>query len=257
MSQVDARQTAPGLRAPVAAGVPRSLLSQVSIVIPIGPDERSWPPLVADLANVGDDAELLLVAAAAKPPDFDQLLSNRRPRCGVGWITTTAGRAHQLNVAAAQSTRPFVWFLHADSRVAPDALVALQGSLESHPHALHYFDLTFQDDGPAAARLNAIGAGVRSNWLGLPFGDQGLCLSREVFRRLGGFDEGVRYGEDHLLVWAAHRNRVPLRHVNAAIATSARKYLDNGWLTTTLVHGWRTWRQAVPEFVDLLWSRIR
>ena len=256
MSQIDAQRVAEVIELN-AADPPCGLLSPVSIIIPIGPDERSWPSLLADLSDVSDGAELLLVATGDQPAEFSQL----RTECGIRrrmrWITTAAGRAHQLNVAAQQASRPFLWFLHADSRVVPDALLALDRSLESYPSALHYFDLTFQADGPGLVRFNALGARIRSRWLGLPFGDQGFCLSREVFQRLGGFDENVRYGEDHLLVWAARRNGVLLRPVDAAIATSARKYRDDGWWATTLVHSWRTWRQAAPEFAKLLWSRIK
>ena len=162
-----------------------------------------------------------------------------------------------MNRGAKYSTRPYLWFLHADSRVGPDALCALAAAIEAHPHAIHYFDIAYQDHGPALTRLNARGAWLRSHYFGLPFGDQGLCMSRETFQRLGGFDETAAYGEDHLLVWAAHRNRVRLVRVGARITTSARKYHANGWLATTLLHAWRTWRQATPEFVRFLWNRCR
>jgi len=240
------------------AGDPsRGLLSQVSIIIPIGPDEQAWPLLLHDLAELGNEAELLIVGTRERPEELDKLLAasslGRRAR----WISATAGRARQLNAGAEQSARPFLWYLHADCRVTPDALHALDRSLALHPNALHYFDLQFQDDGPRLTRLNALGARIRSRWFGMPFGDQGFCLSGDVFQRLGGFDEAARFGEDHLLVWAAHRLGVPLRRVDAAIATSARKYRENGWLATTLVHGWRTWRQAAAAIAKLLWSRIK
>jgi len=235
----------------------RGLLSRVSIIIPVGPDDASWQSLLGDLVDVSPEAEVLIVAAYAKPTDIDPLLTQGRPQCEAHWITTAAGRAHQMNLGAKLASRPFLWFLHADSRIGGDALAALERSLETHPHALHYFDLAFQDDGPRLVRLNALGARLRSRYLGLPFGDQGLCMSRDTFQRLGGFDEDVNYGEDHLLIWAAHRHRVPLHCVGALITTSARKYGANGWLATTLVHGRRTLRQAIPQFIRLLWNRRR
>jgi GT2 family glycosyltransferase len=200
-------------------------------------------------------AEVLLVAADAVPNDFIALSSHSGPHGSIRWSATTAGRARQMNHGAKLSTKPFLWFLHADSGISVDAVLALQRALDLHPHALHYFDLAFHDDGPSLVRLNAFGARVRSRCLGLPFGDQGLCISRDTFQRLGRFDETAAYGEDHLLVWAAHRHRVRLRRVEATITTSARKYRDDGWLATTLGHGWRTWRQATPQFVRLLWNR--
>ncbi len=229
-----------------------SLLSNVSIVIPVAPDEEAWRSLIADLVAIDTHAELLLVGAHREPAELSRLCAAAGPHCGIRWMAAPAGRAQQMNYGAKLSTRPFLWFLHADSRVSANALLALERSLDTHPHGLHYFDLMFQGDGPRLVRLNAWGVRVRSRYLGLPFGDQGLSMSHEVFQRLGGFDEAVAYGEDHLLVWAAHRHRVPLHSVEAFISTSARKYRTNGWLATTIVHLWRTWRQAIPQLVRLL-----
>jgi hypothetical protein len=162
-----------------------------------------------------------------------------------------------MNLGAEHARRSFLWFLHADSRISGSAVTSLQASIEMHPNAIHYFDLEFQSDGPRLASVNARGVRFRSRCLGLPFGDQGLCLSRELFSRLGRFDEEVMYGEDHLLIWSAHRERVPIQPIGTAIATSARKYATNGWLATTALHTWRTWRQAIPEFAKLVWARLQ
>ncbi|MCI0332883.1 MAG: glycosyltransferase family 2 protein [Planctomycetes bacterium] len=238
--------------------VPQShqkLLADVSIVIPVAPEEEAWRSLVGDLLANGVDAELLLVGAYAEPMELRKLRAAAGPTRRIRWMAAPAGRAHQMNYGAKLSIRQFLWFLHADSRVSGNALSALERSLDAHSQALHYFDLAYQDDGPTLARLNAVGVRFRSRFLGLPFGDQGLCLSRRTFEHVGGFDETATYGEDHLLVWAARRHRVPLHCVGAIITTSARKYRTNGWFTTTLLHGWRTWRQAAPEFFRSLWTR--
>jgi hypothetical protein len=86
----------------------------------------------------------------------------------------------------------------------------------------------------------------------MPFGDQGLVLARSTMAALGGFDESAPYGEDHLLVWAAHRGGVPLRATGARLLTSARKYQERGWLQTTSAHVLLTYRQAWPELLKLV-----
>ena len=232
-------------------------LAKVSVVIPIGPGDLTWQPLALDFANLDGEFELIFVATDERPAHFDSLVADALRRCDVRWITTAPGRAHQMNHGAEQARRPFLWFLHADSRINGHAVTSLQASIEAHPNAIHYFDLEFQSDGPRLARINARGVWFRSRCLGLPFGDQGLCLCRELFNRLGSFNERVAYGEDHLLIWSAHRERVPILPIGTPIATSARKYATNGWLATTALHTWRTWRQAIPEFAKLVWSRLR
>lgn len=234
----------------------QGLLPNVSLVVPIGPGDLAWQALVGDLTGIGPDAEVLFVGSEREPADFHELVGKHGIACPVRWIATSPGRARQMNVGAGAAIGAYLWFLHCDSRLGVEAIPALDRSLTMHPMAIHYFDLAFLNDGPAATRLNEIGVRVRSHILGMPFGDQGLCLSRVAFERLGRFNEDVAYGEDHLLVWAARRHRLPLRSVGAMISTSGRRYAAGGWLSTTATHLWRTCRQAAPEAWRWLWSRI-
>jgi hypothetical protein len=212
-------------------------------VIPVAPGERALAGLLAQLEALPPEAEILV--SGAEPP-----LPSLPPRCR--WLLAPRGRAPQLNAGARAATREFLWFLHADSRLAPRTLPALERSLAADPGALHYFDLRFLDDGPALMRLNEAGAWLRSRVGGMPFGDQGLCLRRGLWARLGGFRTDVEYGEDHLLVWRARREGVRLRPTEAPLLTSARRYRERGWLATTARHLRLTARQAIPEWLALV-----
>jgi hypothetical protein len=223
------------------------LLDGVSVIIPVGPSEQAWRSLLLDLADLAAEAELFFVATDPEPADLSAQVATCGLRCRIRWITTRRGRAHQMNFGTEYASCCYVWFLHADSRVRAAGLAALERSLEIAPAALHYFDLTFQDDGPWLTCSNAWGVRFRSRYLGLPFGDQGFCLSREQFQQIGRFDERAAYGEDHLLVWSARRQGIPIRCVGESIATSARKYQAQGWLRTTLRNAWLTWSQAAGE----------
>ena len=234
---------------------PVPYLERLSIVVPVGPGDDSWQVLLESLSELPESAEVWLIGIQAEPVEFSR--SRERIGCQMKWIVAPKGRARQMNAGARLSQGEFLWFLHADSQFTSDALVALNASLATASDSVHYFDLSYQTDGPAAARLNAWGVWLRSHLLKLPFGDQGLCMNRATFERLRGFPEDALYGEDHLLVWQAHRQRVPLRAVGATLSTSARKYRDQGWLKTTALHVWRTWKQAFPQLIALLWSRVR
>ncbi len=232
-------------------------LASVSIIIPVGPGERSWRTLLGSFGSLAAEAEILLVATEPQPADFAAMLQRCKLCCQVQWATTEVGRAHQMNVGAAHSRGEFLWFLHADCQVTFEALASLDKSLTDFPGVISYFDLAFAEGSPTLTRLNAWGVWMRSHCLWLPFGDQGLCMSRETFELLQGFCEEVPYGEDHLLIWAAHRERIPLRCVGATLKTSARKYEANGWFSTTAQHFWRTWYQAIPQGIASLGSRLR
>lgn len=210
----------------------------LSIVIPVGPGESVWQQLLPDLESACA-ADIAVVLASQRPGD-PVPLTNERLLLAV----SPAGRARQQNTGAAVTTAPWLWFLHADSRFAPETLPRLYEFLARNEQVVGYFDLQFQDDGPRWMPLNAFGARIRSRWLGLPFGDQGLVVPRRLFEALGGFDESLPSGEDHALVWRAKRLGIPLQPIGAPLLTSARKYAQNGWWRTTTRHLRLTSQQA-------------
>lgn len=215
-------------------------LADLSIVIPCGPGDSAWQALLPQLAALGDRGEVILSGVDGSPgwpPPASAL--DALPGCRV--ISGPTGRAAQQNRGAAAGRNRWLWFLHADSRLHPRSFGRIAALPEGD--ALAYFDLAFHD-GNAAMLLNRCGAHIRSRWLGMPFGDQGLLLPRALFERLGGFDERIGSGEDHALVWAARRAGVPLRPLRLPLYTSARRYAEHGWLATTLRHLRLTWQQA-------------
>lgn len=210
-------------------------LSQLAVVIPVGPTDTAWHGLLPLLAGLPAATEVLLTMIANDSQDTAMAATSARI------IHGPAGRARQLNAGAAATSQPWLWFLHADSRFDEAALAAIERLGDAS--ALNYFDLRFHDGG-AAMRINALGAWWRSRLFGLPFGDQGLLLRRADFERLGGFDEQLPGGEDHALVWAAQRAGLPVRPLHAYVSTSARKYSEQGWWQTTAKHLRMTWSQA-------------
>lgn len=218
-------------------------LASLTVVVPVGPGDVLSPALRAQLTALPREAEVVIVEAGEMRAAPTTLML---PQDGPRWqtIATMPGRAAQQNAGATTGTRDWLWFLHADSQLAPGTLSALAGFMQRNEAALGYFELRFLDDGPALMPLNALGARLRSAWFGLPFGDQGLLLPLSTFRQLGGFDTALPKGEDHDLVWRARRAGVPLRAVGAPLYTSARKYAERGWWTMTAAHLQETWRQA-------------
>ena len=214
---------------------------KLSVIVPVGPGEPAWRALLGDLAPLETGAEIILVATpGATPGDFEA--RDHGLRVPARWQETRAGRARQQNAGAAAARGETLWFLHADSRLPATSVATAQRF--AGRAALGYFDLRFADDGPGLVRLNALGAWLRSRWLGLPFGDQGLILPAALFRALGGFDESLAAGEDHALVWAARHAGTPLVPVGAPLVTSARRYAERGWLRTTARHARDTLAQA-------------
>jgi len=225
---------------------PVTRLLQLSVIVPLAPAEIEWPTLLRELAALPPSSEIILVHSAAVPPQIEPALPGMR----VQHTACAPGRAHQQNHGASLAHGRWLWFVHADSRLQPHTLPALERFIRRDEPALGFFELAFRRDGPRLAALNAWGANLRSRWLKLPFGDQGLPLPASQFAALGRFDETVNFGEDHLLVWAAHHAGLPIVAVGATLQTSARKYAQHGWLRTTLRHWKLTLQQAWPAWRD-------
>lgn len=212
----------------------------VSVIVPIGPGDHAWHGLAAQLADIDPPPQLVLVFAEGDPQRADA------PSAALS-LAVPAGRARQLNAGIAAAGRSWLWLLHADSRLRGDTVPALRGFLASGAGRLGWFRLAFLHDGPRLSALNALGANLRASWLGLPFGDQGFVLTRDDAQRLGPFDAALPFGEDHAWVWQARRVGVALRRVDGTLATSARRYADEGWARTTWRHLRLTARQALQE----------
>lgn len=261
-----------------------STLQQLSIIIPFAPGDHAWEHLLHDLNNLPNTTEIILVAATeAEKREAQIMLATHIPQkptvipaqlgiqrlelfaatsldphlrgddelrqshlktlATVNIINSTKGRASQMNAGAKMAKNPCLWFLHADSRLDARCLKAVD-NFDFGKSLLGYLGLRFLDDGPRTMGINSLGVWFRSRFLGIPFGDQGFVISKSNFEKLGMYREELTSGEDHALVWKARKNGVKLKHLNASIQTSARKYTQYGWGQTTRNHLRETWRQA-------------
>ena len=153
-------------------------------------------------------------------------------------IISNKTRAISLNEGARKTTSEYILFLHADSKIEDNTIGDLINYLRVRDtEGMHYFSLKF--DKGKILRLNSIGANLRSFLFSLPYGDQGFCISRELFIKAGGFPENVNYGEDLYFVLKLKQMGICILNNQNYIITSSRKYFNNGWLITTLQHQWR------------------
>lgn len=204
----------------------------ISIVIPAAQQEPCLLELLDELRLAGWHGETI-VCGNTKPDGLPE---------SVQWVKSHDGRAASLNSGADAAKGDFLWFLHADSRVKKANLQTVARFAKTHPDAVGYFGLRFHDGG-LPMRLTEAGIWLRCRLLDIPFGDQGLCMAKTTFKALGGYDEIVSYGEDHIFILNAKRQETPIRPVNGTLATSARKYRKHGWLRTTWRHQYLWWKQ--------------
>lgn len=198
--------------------------ARLDIVIPV----LGAPPALAALLGALEEgraagliAEVLLVSG-----DGDPALV-RRFGAAARIVTAASGRGQQLAAGAAACGSDWLLFLHADTRLAPGWAAEAAGFIDRTQagERAAAFRLVF-DATHLAARVIAAVANWRSRRLGLPYGDQGLLISRTFYDRLGGFRPLVIM-EDVELMRRIGRRRLHLLETPAV--TSAARYRRDGW----------------------------
>jgi hypothetical protein len=145
---------------------------------------------------------------------------------GARLVAAPRGRGQQLAAGAAAARGDWLLFLHADTVLAPGWTGAVRAHMRDRPGKAGYFALGFDAPG-LAPRLIAGWANLRSALFALPYGDQGLLVSRALYQRAGGYPE-IALMEDVALARRLGRRR--LARIGARAVTSAERYARDGWL---------------------------
>ncbi|MCA3695263.1 TIGR04283 family arsenosugar biosynthesis glycosyltransferase [Aquidulcibacter sp.] len=135
------------------------------------------------------------------------------------------GRGQQLAAGAIAAKGDWILFLHGDSVPLEGWIAACQAHIATAPRQAAYFRLDF-DAHEAPARRTAFWANWRARLFGLPYGDQGLLISRSMYEAVGGF-QPIALMEDVDLVRKLGKAR--LRALPASVQTSAERYRRGGW----------------------------
>lgn len=139
---------------------------------------------------------------------------------GANILTGPPSRGGQLSRGCAAARGEWLLVLHADTVLEP----GWSGVVAAHmgQGKAGYFKLRFDRGGTLVAAL----ANLRARVFGLPYGDQGLLIRRDLYTRSGGYPDQPLM-EDVALVRALRGDLVAL---DAVAVTSARKYRRQGWI---------------------------
>ncbi len=152
---------------------------------------------------------------------------------GAKFITAPKGRGTQLAAGAQAARGEWLLFLHADSVLQPgweEEVETLLERLEKRGEKGLDFAAVFKfalDDFSFWARMLERIVAWRCWLFGLPYGDQGLLVSRRLYDRLGGY-RPLQIMEDVDLVRRIGRRR--LVFLRSPAVTSPERYLNDGYL---------------------------
>ncbi|PTX56735.1 hypothetical protein C8N43_1397 [Litoreibacter ponti] len=135
------------------------------------------------------------------------------------------GRGGQLARGAARAQGEWLLFLHADTQLASDWVGAAALHRAEHPNLAAAYALRFRAKG-VAPKLVAGWANLRTRAMNLPYGDQGLLISRALYDYVGGYPNQPLM--EDVAIAKALRGRIRLLDTYAV--TGAERYQRAGWL---------------------------
>jgi len=145
-------------------------------------------------------------------------------------VRSTVSRGASLNRAAQVAHGDVLLFLHADTLLPANAETEIARVLTDGRAVGGAFRLAF-DDQSIMGRATAAWVNARSLVFNLFLGDQAMFVWKDVFFRAGGFREWNLMEDLEILRRLRRCGRLRLTH--AAVVTSARRHVRDGWLRTT------------------------
>lgn len=199
---------------------------KISIVIPTLNEERFLPHLLKQVVHDDGREDEVIVADGGST---DRTLEIARAKADQVVECRLRGRARQLHQGALAASGEILLFLHADTMLPlgwREQIVAAWATFSKAPAAAT-FRLSFGARTPFY-RFLAAAANWRTARTGVPHGDQGIAVRRDIYFETGGFPPVPLMEEYALMEHLSERGRLQI--LPGAVMTSARRYERNGAL---------------------------
>lgn len=205
---------------------------ELTIIIPVYNEAatvgHTLPQLRQTMAQERVPMEVIVVDGGSTDDTVSQV-----QRLGFSVIQIPqGGRGRQLNAGAQAARGRWLLFLHVDSAL-PQGFWGAIAQILTQDATVGAFRLRIEASGWAYRMLERCIL-WRSQWVKLPYGDQGFFLSRDYFEALGGFPE-LAIMEDFVFIRRA-QTRGPVAIAPLAITTSARRWQRFGIVRTTVIN---------------------
>ncbi len=201
----------------------------LSVIIPTLNEAEHLPNLLAGLSQQ-QNILLEIIIADGGSGDATEAVAGMSDAL---FLTAPRGRGAQMNAAAAVASGEYLLFLHADSALDDPLLLSnavhtMMSEPDKERCRAGHFRLRFaRTSGRNELAYRYMEEKSALNRANTTNGDQGLLLTAEYFRQLGGFDEELPFLEDQKITEKI-RLRGELITLPGFIYTSARRFETEG-----------------------------
>lgn len=207
------------------------MTATLSVIIPVLDEAESIAGVLDALQPLRERGHELILVDGGSGDDTLLRTEGRVDRI----LVTAPGRARQLNAGAGQAGGGWLWFLHGDTRVTPEALAVLERVLEGEEACWGRFDIRLSGT-HRLLRIVERMINLRSRLTGIATGDQGIFMARTLYRAVGGWPE-LPIMEDVAMSRRLRDLCAPRCH-REYLVTSSRRWERHGIIRTILLMWW-------------------
>jgi rSAM/selenodomain-associated transferase 2 len=230
--------------------MPVSIIN-LSIIIPTLNEENIIESTLNNLCNNRGNFEII-IADGGSSDNTMEIVSNFTD---VKRVTTSPGRAHQMNIGARVAQGEILLFLHADTCLPQEALKHIDGVMSDPSTAAGSFYLDFDLNN---ILLKIYSLFSRINHIFFTYGDQALFVRSHLFKTIGGFPD-MPIMED-VEIQRRLRERGKFVKIGNPVVSSARRYVKQGIIrqqimNTALVALY--YLGVSPSFLERFYSSVK
>lgn len=203
---------------------------KISIIIPVF-NEKNINLYLNKITqnNTLDDHEIIVVDG--NKDTTVKLIENKN----IKKIFSKKGRANQMNKGASIASYEILLFLHADTILPNNSFDEIRDILKQKEIKAGAFDLSFNSKNILLTLISKI-ASWRSRLTKLPYGDQAIFIKKEIFNKIGTYED-IPLMEDVNLMQKLKKENYKIKISNKKVITSSRKW-DNSGIIYTTIRNW-------------------
>jgi rSAM/selenodomain-associated transferase 2 len=201
--------------------------SNISIIIPTRNEADSIGRLLPELLAL-PGVELLVVDGGSTDNTVDVAKS-----LGAQVLSTSPGKAKQMNAGAEAAHGNILLFLHCDTKPAPGFVEQVRDALNQPGVSAGAFRLSIDGKGFGLRVIEWL-VNFRSQALQMPYGDQGFFVTTDMFFSVGAFPPLPIMEDFELIRKLKKQGKVTILPLHAT--TSSRRWERLGILKTTAIN---------------------